>query len=566
MKKIIKTFILLINLLFYIENVFCSETEKEERAKNLIEKAILKSLKDKPLPLFKKEDIKFTKSQKPVSPMLQSASFVSLYGIPIEEKSFQNEIVIKRIVPGQDGRKRINQTDVWPHSVHGIVAIRFRNMSLDSYGFGSGTLIASNLVLTAAHNLYERELFGEEQTGRATEIRFLPAIDGHSLPFRESKVKQFYYPDEYVKNGKEDYGLLVLENSIGDFTGFFGLGIIPEELSEKLEVNITGYPADKVKNKPKYYEMWSMKGPIKNIKDDLLHYEIDTYKGQSGSSVWYKDGQDYFVIGVHIQGDELLKVNKATFLTESRFNQIEQWAKLAIMEKRDLKGVRWDHIEKLELGRKFNILDIFINMFRKPGLNYVINEENDFIIPKLIDYNFSQLKKLKINNCLINDSQIEILAHSSSITNLKLHNYRRLVEFLSAQSRVEFLPAQISSHTWQAFAQNKVLKKLSLQNYHLEDQDAQSLAMFIAHNHNNTLTHLDLSKNNIGDLGIQAFGLSISLAQNTTLTKLDLTDNIITRKGLEAFKQAMSALPRFNQLLNLSCNIISPSVEVELSK
>lgn len=268
-----------------------------------------------------------TPSQAPVKSRQQLALEISLEAQPMRERG--GEPTRERVISAVDGRFQITQTEKWPYSVHGVVAMKFANGT----AWGTGTLIGPNIVLTAGHNLYdyERRIFSEN-------LQYLPAMNGKLLPFGMPRVvKHFVHPD-YVKFGREDYGLLILDQPIGETTGYFGIATLdPKDLGSKT-INVTGYPGDKVAGRSKIYEMWGMGGSTSLIDNNHISYTIDTYCGQSGSGVWYQEGDNYFVVGVHVLGNST--VNQATLMTKQRYQQIKQWITEYYISKGIYNGIR----------------------------------------------------------------------------------------------------------------------------------------------------------------------------------------------------------------------------------
>ena len=81
--------------------------------------------------------------------------------------------------------------------------------------FGTGFLISGRIVLTAAHNIYDRDSEKE-----ATKLIFVPGINGKQG--KEYKVLKYHYPEEYkMKEERKDaweydYGVLELEEDLGN--------------------------------------------------------------------------------------------------------------------------------------------------------------------------------------------------------------------------------------------------------------------------------------------------------------------------------------------------------------
>jgi len=249
--------------------------------------------------------------RKPTKPALQKSTKITLDATPVkEEKDSQGNAF--------DGRIQVLNPAKWPFSMHGLVSLKCDKITY----WGTGVLIGPNIVLTAGHNLYHynRRVFADLKN-----LQFLPGMNGQVIPFGVVRVEKFYVSPTYTQEGKEDYGILILKEPIGDQTGYFGLACLESEEIKSKIINVTGYPADKVASKRNTYEMWGMEGIAAHIDEDRGHinYLIDVEAGQGGSGVWYQEGEDYYVCGVHVLGSHF--VNKATLLTRSVYKQIYQW-------------------------------------------------------------------------------------------------------------------------------------------------------------------------------------------------------------------------------------------------
>lgn len=331
----------------------------------------------------------------------------TLHGTPI---GGDHEHVLRKIIPGQDGRLRIQPTHEWPHGAVGVLALRFRDTEPDQVIWGTGTLITPYCVLTAAHNLYSHTSIDGQLRGEAIRVRFFPGMDGKTAPFGEVKVKKFFCPQEFMETSgeEEDYGLLILEDRIGDQTGFLGIKVLSREQIVDQTICVSGYPGDKVWNQNGSYEMWGMDGPITGLDNKRLYYEIDTYKGQSGSGVRLRhvDGT-YDLIGVHEGGDMELGRNKATRLTRERFLRIAKWIYDDFMEEK----------KKLDIPRNLG----FPQDFRNEGKEGVTSEKNKKLLieakKKLGECNFALAKHL-YERILENDKNLSSEDHFCSLVNL----------------------------------------------------------------------------------------------------------------------------------------------------
>jgi|GEM_PF-1981507 len=369
-----------------------SKMSREEEIEYKIAKTLSPSYQDDTLsPVYQEGRTLKTKSQKPIKKKTnQSLLTVDIQSNPKVKRS-NNEKVL-----GKDGRVQVLKTDEWPSSVHGLLELDFGSATCT----GSGTLIASNLVLTAAHNLYDHDYgWGEVKT-----VYFCPALNGDKAVFGKHKVSRFYYPDPYKQDKKssEDYGLLVLDTPVGEETGYFGLGILPSSHVEKLTVNVTGYPGNKVIGKKGIHEMWGMGGKPTQVTEKHIEYQIDTFNGQSGSGVWFQEGEDYYVVGVHVAGgDEIRKVNWATLLTKSRYDQINTWVQESVRARlsKILKGQVLDGITEIDLSSQ---------------------SIGDFGVMELASYRLPALKTLRLMDNNIGAKSGEFLASFITLTSLDL--------------------------------------------------------------------------------------------------------------------------------------------------
>ncbi|RAU96861.1 serine protease [Paenibacillus sp. YN15] len=155
---------------------------------------------------------------------------------------------------------------------------------------GTGFFISDDVLATAGHCVYN-----SSKGGWASSISVSPSIDGSYAPFGTVQGTYFHTSDTYISEGTAayDYGVIEVGNNLGSQTGYFGYGV--ESSIYGLNVTITGYPGDHLK------EQWTASGTItsSNYLYYRIYYAIDTESGQSGAPV-YKSGN--IAVGIHTDG------------------------------------------------------------------------------------------------------------------------------------------------------------------------------------------------------------------------------------------------------------------------
>jgi V8-like Glu-specific endopeptidase len=215
---------------------------------------------------------------------------------------------------GEDVRTQAASSDRLPNSAIGLLVIK-----IDIGTFvGTGAMVGRNVILTAAHNLVHHTA-----SSKPPMIRFLPAEHKGSW-FPEPTISGIYIPDEYKTDQSEDYAIIVINEPLGDHTGFLEMTALTNKQLLQEELCIIGYPRDK-NEKTTTVAQWEGRGQAVGGDSNFIRYYIDTDKGQSGSPVVFQKGNKYHVVGVHVIGDKTEGVNKATRITEARIKKITEY-------------------------------------------------------------------------------------------------------------------------------------------------------------------------------------------------------------------------------------------------
>ena len=225
----------------------------------------------------------------------------------------QSEVII-----GNNDLVKVKNTLQYPYSTSAYVKATFKFKNADSVeigtGRGSASFIKDNVLITAAHVVYDRESKTE-----ATEVKIMPAATPDSNPFGEIKVKEVRYLKEFRNTDPDelttyDLAVLILEEPIGAQLGTLGL---PNNLenTKNLDVTITGYPSFNKHIK----QMYTDTKAVLQDTNDFLFYQVDTLPGASGSAVYDSNNR---IVGVHTNGSEAEQMNYAVKLNEKALSFI----------------------------------------------------------------------------------------------------------------------------------------------------------------------------------------------------------------------------------------------------
>jgi len=230
------------------------------------------------------------------------------------------------LLASKDRRTKINKPGEYPWRVHGQVEMEY-TADNETY-IGSGTLIGNKYVLTAGHNLYDRE-----KRKPPTVVTFYPGRDGKTEPW-QSKASKFVVHHRYVNERMEgeaqenDIGVITLSEPLGNEVGYFGTIVLDDSEFNNLMFNITGYPGEKNRH------MYTAAGKMAMAAPQRLIYDIDTTGGQSGSAIYStgpeaapSDSEKHpycaFCAGVHTSGG--YEYNSGTRMNQEKYGLVKEW-------------------------------------------------------------------------------------------------------------------------------------------------------------------------------------------------------------------------------------------------
>lgn len=232
-----------------------------------------------------------------------------------QELESEFEYFAEREVIGRDTRVPVANTRVAPFRYICNFVLNNRDP------FCTGTLVAPNVVLTAAHCLFDER----NNPGRVTVV---PARNGLQRPFGTVRAVRFNFARGYRGPQDDvtvrDYAVVYLAQPIGNTVGRWtiahtssridprGTSISSTALNNGQQLHISGYPADKifVAGTPpqRAVQQWRSQNILRTIDENgMMHYLNDTFGGHSGSPVWVERPASlggHVMIGLHVGRDD----------------------------------------------------------------------------------------------------------------------------------------------------------------------------------------------------------------------------------------------------------------------
>ncbi len=201
-------------------------------------------------------------------------------------------------VIGADERVQITDTASYPWRA---VTWLFLYDQFGLEGTCTGTFVGPDVVLTAAHCLYD------PVSGWFTDVGVVPGANGLVEPYGHQFGANWWVPDGWISSGGNelfDWGLIKMPSSmLGNTVGWFTIGDMTTTTLSRSDFApaVVGYPGDKPLG-----TMWfGFKNSFFAVDQFTLTHDIDTFPGQSGSAIFSADlDSTYlgFIVGIHTSG------------------------------------------------------------------------------------------------------------------------------------------------------------------------------------------------------------------------------------------------------------------------
>ena len=234
-------------------------------------------------------------------------------------------------ITSNDNRSIISQEKIssLPYSAIGLLKMTYPKQTIS---YRTGILIGENIVLTAAHNLYDprnNPNYSSEILGSPENIEFYPGLMKNKSNFEKCIGKKFYFPKNYPKTDRDDFGIIILNKKIGKESGYLNLKIYNDEEDRNEIFYNCGYPLNRTTDNNTVFYQYECKGNLLKIdeKKGIIISGIKSSYGQSGSGLFFMKDNKYYVIGVHIASSFDDTLFYATMINKKRYEQIQNWIK-----------------------------------------------------------------------------------------------------------------------------------------------------------------------------------------------------------------------------------------------
>lgn len=212
---------------------------------------------------------------------------------PIKPMSNPSEDPRVKSIFGNDDIYEVQNSLTYPYSTSVLIQSALNG---NTYR-GSGNFIGDKVILTCAHVLFDLE------AKKFYSIAISPAHNADKEPFGSEVPEEVFVPQRYRSLNNDaindaerlwDIGIIITKKPYGAITGSLGFKSLQGISLAGRSAHIVGYPC-----KTNERKLWMSDGAIMADKAGLLHYQIDTLGGSSGSAV-YDDS--YNVLGIHVLG------------------------------------------------------------------------------------------------------------------------------------------------------------------------------------------------------------------------------------------------------------------------
>lgn len=244
--------------------------------------------------------------------------------------------------PDQDSRKKVGDVRLFPYTSLVFITAKFLNdtdcggAQLDR-NYGTGALISSTHILTAAHNVYNRKT---QRKCQSVDIQI--GRDGETDGVRQNGIKHTAvmvnspYQNSSDLNDEEtvagDFAVICLGKGVDYNRGYFGIHSANEAFLQKSNLNLVGYPGQYIFDKKTgsiFPELRELAGKAESFNNlGVFYHQIQSSRGQSGAPIWYFDQKEKqaYIVGIHSGTiDKVEQNNRAAWITPKSLDAIKNY-------------------------------------------------------------------------------------------------------------------------------------------------------------------------------------------------------------------------------------------------
>jgi V8-like Glu-specific endopeptidase len=258
------------------------------------------------------------------------------------------DLIIEKKIVGTDDRKRVANTRTKPYSTIATLIVQFPDGSRP--GLCTGSLIASDAVLTAAHCVYSFK-----NGGWARSIRVIPGAFPNTAgvlqaPFGSASARRGFVPNAYQDASTfwarepHDYGVVRIGAGLHGAPGVRAFGVMSSPRVGRA-VTLAGYHGDKCAGTARCspssssFVMHQSKDTIRELLPaqaksfTLFNHYADSNGGASGAPLISDGAFADTIFAVHVAGFRDINANTwnmGVLLTPAAVTNIKSWARRAL--------------------------------------------------------------------------------------------------------------------------------------------------------------------------------------------------------------------------------------------